>query len=687
VLFEGGIAVRRMLAAVLVLGTILGFGLLVSQAQVEPVAPIGPNEKPIAQTKTTPTGIPEIPRLDPVEKPKGIPPIEGLPSLAPPPMGPMTMTPPTEVLIPALDAPPPAIKLEPRSEGTTEPKIPGPLSLPKEEPKKPVPVVENEIKIPPPERAFPLNKLPETPPALKSEEPKPLPKPEVKPEPPKVEPTPKIEVKPEVKPEIKPEVKVEPKPETVEKQTPATPAKGIAPSLSVEIRAPETVGINQPLDYEMVIKNVGPVTVQQVRLEDELPKSTKYLGGEPVAEVQGEKMVWNLGTLEVNAERKVKVTLKPSAEGDWRSKPVVTFSATVLPVQVTITRPKIEVAIKTPSDTAYLGEEVPFDIEIKNTGNGIAERVTVRAQLSDGLFHPQAVEAHNRVIEAELAKLGAGESRSVSLKLKVMKVGSQGCILSASAEGSPEATTRSTVQAVPPALTLKINGPQRGLVRAEPTFNLEVVNTEKTPLNPVQIAAALPEGLEYVSATEGATYDAEKRVLNWNLGTMQPGQKRSVTLKTRANTVGNWAIRSVAHAGPRQEVKAEWVIQTEGVPGLNFEITSKENPTEVGKEATYEIRIVNQGTSACTNIRLAAAMSDGMSPTTATLGDTVLPFKMNGQTLIFDAIPKLAGQGELSIRLKARGSQSGDQRCKVQISCDQLKQPIVKEESTYFFMQ
>jgi hypothetical protein len=37
------------------------------------------------------------------------------------------------------------------------------------------------------------------------------------------------------------------------------------------------------------------------------------------------------------------------------------------------------------------------------------------------------------------------------------------------------------------------------------------------------------------------------------------------------------------------------------------------------------------------------------------------------------------------IRLKAKGIVAGDLRCKVQLSCDNLKQPLVKEESTVFF--
>ena len=665
---------RRMLAAMLVLGVgTLGVGLLRGTAQTALPSPIGPNEKPIAESKPQlplkPTTY-ELPKLESVDSnkeaargmrlpmlPDGEPAIElplGEPKLLPTEPLPKKnlSTPP-----PPIDLTPPEIKVEPMPVPLPKP-IPMGFDLPLPAPPMLAPKIE-EIKLPTPEKVKEPAKyeLPSVPPS-KAE----------------------FKLEPEVKPEVK---EVTPKAPIPAVQ----PTKSVAPSVTVEVNVPESVGIGQQLDYEIVVKNTGPVTVHQVRIEDEFPKTVKYVGGDPVAEVQGDKLTWSIGSLEVNTEKRIKVGVKPGVEGDWRTRPLVTFSAQVMPVQVKVTRPKIQVAVTTPGDSAFVGEEVPFTIEIKNAGTGTAEKLTLRAQLSEGLFHPQAKEAFNRVIEAELNQITAGETRTITLKAKVMKPGSQGCLISAVTEGSPEASGRTTIQATPPSLNLKITGPQRGLVRTEPSFMIEVANTEKTPSAPVQVATAFPEGLEFVSATEGGSYDAEKRIVTWNLGGFQANQKRTVTLRTRAVSSGNWAIRAVAQAGPRQEVKAEWVIQTEGIPGLNFEVVSKENPVEVNKEATFEIRLVNQGTSGCTNIRLTLAMSEGLTPTSVTMGDNAVNYKMNGAMLTFDPIPKLGGQTEMTIRIKARGTQAGDLRCKVQMVCDQLKQPVVKEESTFFFMQ
>ena len=79
---------------------------------------------------------------------------------------------------------------------------------------------------------------------------------------------------------------------------------------------------------------------------------------------------------------------------------------------------------------------------------------------------------------------------------------------------------------------------------------------------------------------------------------------------------------------------------------------------------------------------IAAAMSDGLNVTTVT-GPT--KHTTSPQSISFEPIPRLAVKADMVIRIKAKGTSAGDLRCKVQLSCDQLKQPVFKEESTVFF--
>ncbi len=68
-----------------------------------------------------------------------------------------------------------------------------------------------------------------------------------------------------------------------------------------------------------------------------------------------------------------------------------------------------------------------------------------------------------------------------------------------------------------------------------------------------------------------------------------------------------------------------------------------DDPVEVGKEAVYEIRVTNQGTGACTNVQLVAALAEG-TEYKGSSGPTQV--KPQGQHLVFDPIPTLAAKGE-----------------------------------------
>ena len=137
-------------------------------------------------------------------------------------------------------------------------------------------------------------------------------------------------------------------------------------------------------------------------------------------------------------------------------------------------------------------------------------------------------------------------------------------------------------------------------------------------------------------------------------------------------------------AGRVLEAKAEATVKAEGVPAIRFEVIDIEDPVEAGKEAIYEIKVVNQGTAACTNVVIAATLADGTAATGAT-GPTQA--RGQGQSLSFDGIASLAPKQETSFRVRVKGNLAGDLKFKVQLTCDEIRTPIVKEENTRFLKE
>jgi uncharacterized repeat protein (TIGR01451 family) len=488
--------------------------------------------------------------------------------------------------------------------------------------------------------------------------------------------------------------------------TPATPsttlAPGVlpsraAPSLSIEAVCPETVAYGQELTYKLIVRNTGTSAVSGIRVDDELPSGSRFVGSDPVAELNGDRLNWTLGTIDGGGEKTITIRVKPSEEGESRSRATVSFMAQI-DARTRVTRPRIAISA-TSAEVCRAGEEASFQIKVTNSGSGPAPKYVIRAQLSDGLLHSQGT-----VIEAPMEMLPAGETKTVQLKVAAAKAGLQWCHVTVTADGSPDATAKASTNVVEPLLVVKQSGPAKCLVRAELTFTIELSNPGTAATDPVLLQSVMPDGFEWVNqASDGGTCSG--RTMTWRLPALPAGSNRSVTVKLRAVAATDpqgSSLRTVAQAGPANvapagagatavrggrglEAKAETTVVAEGVAAVRFDVIGLENPVAVGKEVTYEIRVMNSGTGPCSNVQMAAALAEGTEFVGATTGTNQTgAVKATGQQLSFDPIPSLGVKGEMIYRVRVKSNVAGEHRLRVQMSCDQLKTPVVKEESTTF---
>ncbi len=464
-----------------------------------------------------------------------------------------------------------------------------------------------------------------------------------------------------------------------------SPNREISPSISIETIVPEMGILGKPLQYEMIVKNRGQVPVHQVHIEDQLPGTMRYLGGTPVGEMVGEKIQWSLGDLDVGAEKRIQVSIKPVKGGEIKTQPQVMFRTKLMPVVIKIAQAQLELIASSSQKKVHIGDEISFHFEITNRGAVTAEEVLLRVQLSEGIDHPQAKSQYNRVIEALLYHLEPGKTREVTLKAKAAKGGAQFCLVNVQSEGVSTPSQRIALEITKPIVQLKLIAPAKVLVNAVSDVEIQANNLQEIPTKPLQIALAFPQGLDIVSTGEGANYDRMKRVVYWNPGEVNSKGMKSLIMRVKANQKGNWGIRGVGRVGSSEDIRVERAILVEGIPGINFEVVNRNNPCEIGKEASFEIKIMNQGTADCTHLNLKIHLSSGLVPTNISSQREVLNYKFEGQTLIFEPIAKLAGKEDLVIRVLTKGIKAGDQRCKVEVNCDQLSQPLFKEEGGYFY--
>jgi uncharacterized repeat protein (TIGR01451 family) len=421
----------------------------------------------------------------------------------------------------------------------------------------------------------------------------------------------------------------------------------------------------------LVVRNAYRSALRNVRVEDDLPTGWRLLRAEPQPQQQETRLLWELGILESLSEQRIKVEVEPAAGGEFKLCASATFTADAC-LTVAVTQPKLELAKMGP-ETARLGDAAVFQLRLTNTGNGPALGVVLHDELPEGLEHEAG-----KVLDAEIGTLAPGESKQVTLFTKATKPGRHLNKASAWGDNAAMVQAQAAVVVTEPALALKKTGPGVSYVQREADFTLEVSNPGTGFSDNVRVFDPIPPGLEFVEAGDGGAYDSATRTVTWLLGTMAPGEHRSLKLKLVGKAPGDYVNRATAQADRGLEAASTATLRVDGVPALLMEVVDLDDPVEVGAEATYEIRVFNQGSNPCTGLTILATVPAGMKPES---GTGPAPYRVQGQQLIFEPA-KLAPRADALYRVRVKCLKAGEWRFKVQMSCDQLTLPVCEEEST-----
>ena len=399
--------------------------------------------------------------------------------------------------------------------------------------------------------------------------------------------------------------------------------------------------------------------------------------------------------MDAGAEKRIKVTVTPMDEGELRGRAAVTFSAGV-EARVKVTRPRIGVTLTGP-DVVRVGEPVVFQVKLTNTGSGPASKMRLHARFTEGLKHK-----NGQVIEGQMTNLEAGQTKTFPLEVSAARPGQETFVLSVFADSNQPETAKAAVTLVEPQLVIKQTGPTKCLVRAEPVYQIDLTNPGSAATEAIQMWTAVPEGFEFVQASDAGQFNATSKTVVWRLNGLPAGGAKTVTVKLRAVAPADSAVRTTVQAGGTEapagpgvaavaaqgkplEARAETAVKAEGVAALRFDLVGQEGLVEVGKEAIYEIKVVNHGTGPCTNVQLVAELADGTAMV-ASAGPTN-GRSQGGQTVLFEPLPQLAAKAEAVYRMRVKGSTPGDMRFRVKLTCDEIKSPVVKEENTKFYKQ
>jgi uncharacterized repeat protein (TIGR01451 family) len=159
------------------------------------------------------------------------------------------------------------------------------------------------------------------------------------------------------------------------------------PILTLVKSGPRRQYLGRSVTYEITVTNKGDGPAQNTVVEDVVPPAVTGIEATSGSQFSGSKLVWELGTLEPNASKKVRVSYTPTREGEvlatatasaYCAEPVTDSIRTIV---TGIAAPHLEVVDL--EDPVEIGGTTTYVITVTNEGSAADNNVRIVCSLDD----------------------------------------------------------------------------------------------------------------------------------------------------------------------------------------------------------------------------------------------------------------------------------------------------------------
>jgi uncharacterized repeat protein (TIGR01451 family) len=328
------------------------------------------------------------------------------------------------------------------------------------------------------------------------------------------------------------------------------------PWIDIRQEMPAQVAHDEAVPVVIVVANTGSALADNVSVTDTLPASYDLAEAMPTPERLHNTLRWSLGSIEPGGQRVLHLRLSakvgvPSAE--LRNTVGVTFQTSASNSSVAaILRPAVTLDVTGP-DKGVVGEPVSLLISVRNSGTAPAHGVLLQTLLPAGLSHPGGPDLEN-----DIGNLEVGEARQIALAVTPTQAGEIRTRVRVLAPGVESVEREACLGVHEMKLGLSANGPRLLYQNWAGSFELALHNDGKDVVGQLYLMIGLPEGMAFVRASEGATYDAESHSICWNLGDLRPGEGRTLLWNGVARETGDLISRMKLVVGMRVHKEMTW---------------------------------------------------------------------------------------------------------------------------------
>jgi uncharacterized repeat protein (TIGR01451 family) len=169
------------------------------------------------------------------------------------------------------------------------------------------------------------------------------------------------------------------------------------PVLTITKSGPKRQYLGRSVAYEISVFNKGDGPAQSTIIEDIIPPGVSNIEATTGAQFSGSKLIWELGTLEPNTSKKVRVSYTPSKEGElmasvtasaYCAEPVTDSAKTAI---TGIAATRLEVMDE--EDPVEVGVNMTYLITATNEGSAADSNIRIVCLLDDKLQYVSSAGA------------------------------------------------------------------------------------------------------------------------------------------------------------------------------------------------------------------------------------------------------------------------------------------------------
>jgi uncharacterized repeat protein (TIGR01451 family) len=321
--------------------------------------------------------------------------------------------------------------------------------------------------------------------------------------------------------------------------------------------------------------------------------------------------------------------------------------------------------------TFYACDTIVLNCMVRNEGTGATRPARLNFDLPEGL---QAAEGSQRQVQID--PIDPGQSREVTLNLTAQQARDYRLQPTLTTDAGEMTAEPIAVRAIQPQLELAVQSPDQGYLNRPVNYTVNVRNTGDVPVPNTRLMIDPPEGLENLSMSSenGAAEDG-----SFALGTLRPGETRSVSITGDAMDPGTATLRAAAdgYCVDTREKTTEVALQ--GVPALVLVAYDERDPIAVGNRTTYDIKVRNQGTAAAEQVALSGQLAEQLS---FVEGDGRTQVKGNGKSFELAPVERLEPGESAGWTVTVEGENAGYGRLDLELTSTALPRAITEQEPT-----